>query len=72
MPRYLTSAVARVKAPGCQQRQTPCILGGQGIGKTEAGRSLFGPDFYGDGLSSALDIDDVTRLQFVWGWSWAS
>ncbi|MDC0260767.1 bifunctional DNA primase/polymerase [Synechococcus sp. AH-551-N17] len=67
MPRFLVGAVARVITPGCQLRQTPVLLGGQGIGKTEMGRALFGHEFYGDGLSPALDIDDVTRLQFVWG-----
>ena len=33
----------------------------------EKHRIRFGHEFYGDGLSSTLDIDDVTRLQFVWG-----
>ncbi len=67
LPRYLVSAVARVINPGCQVRQTPVLMGGQGIGKTEMGRALFGADHYGDGLTPALDIDDVTRLQYVWG-----
>ena len=67
MPRYLVGAVARVLTPGCQLRQTPVLQGGQGIGKTELGRALFGHDFYGDGLTPALDIDDVTKLQHVWG-----
>ncbi len=67
MPRYLVGAVARVITPGCQLRQTPVLLGGQGIGKTEMGRALFSHDFYGDGLSPTLGIDDVTRLQYVWG-----
>ena len=33
----------------------------------EKHRIRFGYEFYGDGLSSTLDIDDVTRLQFVGG-----
>ena len=67
MPRYLVGAVARVLTPGCQLRQTPVLQGGQGIGKTELGRALFGHDFYGDGLTPALDIDEVTKLNYVWG-----
>ena len=51
----------------CQLRQTPVLQGDQGIGKTELGRALFGHDCYGDGLTPALDIDDVTKLQHVWG-----
>lgn len=67
LPRYLVSAVARVISPGCLVRQTPVLLGPQGVGKTEAGRALFGHDWYGDGLSSELGIDDITLLQQCWG-----
>ena len=63
LPRYLVSAVARVISPGCLVRQTAVLLGPQGVGKTEAGRALFGHDWYGDGLSGELGIDDVTLLQ---------
>lgn len=61
------SAVARVISPGCLVRQTPVLLGPQGVGKTEAGRALFGHDWYGDGLSGELGIDDITLLQQCWG-----
>ena len=66
MPRYLIACVARVYEPGCLVRQVPTCVGPQQIGKTELGRALFGPDFYGDGLTSKLDVDDVTRLTRVW------
>ena len=42
-------------------------MGDQNQGKTELGRALFGHDFYGDGLSSKLDVDDVTLMARCWG-----
>ena len=33
----------------------------------ERHRIRFGHEFYGEGISSVLGIDDMTRLQFVWG-----
>jgi predicted P-loop ATPase len=66
MPRYLVASVARIYEPGCLVRQLPVLIGPQGVGKTELGRSLFGHNHYGDGLTSRLDIDDITRLTRVW------
>ena len=66
LPRFLVGMVARVFQPGCQFRQTPVLQGEQNIGKTEFGRALFGDEFYGDGLTNKLDVDDVTLVHFTW------
>ncbi|MEY4360117.1 MAG: hypothetical protein RLZZ631_1603, partial [Cyanobacteriota bacterium] len=66
LPRYLIGAVARVLDPGCHMRQLPVLIGGQDIGKSETARTLFGPAFFNDQLSSRLDVDDVTRLHRHW------
>ena len=66
MPRFLVAAVARVYEPGCLVRQVPVLIGPQDKGKTELVRALFGHDFFTDGLSPKLNMDDVTRLTRVW------
>jgi hypothetical protein len=64
--KYLIGAVARALDPGCAMRQLPVLIGPQGIGKSRAGRELFGPEFFSDQLTSRLDVDDVTRLHRHW------
>ena len=66
MQRYAVAAVQRVFEPGCQQRQVPVLLGPQYIGKTELGRALFSDEWYGDGIRSAMDVDDVTLMAQCW------
>ena len=65
MPRYLVAAVKRAIEPACQNRQIPVLIGPQNIGKTELGRSLFGK-YYGGGISTKFDIDDITKLERLW------
>ena len=66
MQRYAVAAVQRVFEQGCQQRQVPVLLGPQYIGKTELGRALFSDEWYGDGIRSAMDVDDVTLMAQCW------
>lgn len=66
MQRYAVAAVQRVFEPGCQQRQVPVLLGEQYIGKSELGRALFSDQWYGDGIRSAMDVDDVTLMAHCW------
>jgi len=71
MQRFLVSCVQRVFEPGCQQRQMPVLLDRQGVGKTILGRAVFSDDWYGDGISSAMDVDDITLLALTWGCEFA-
>ena len=65
--RYLVSAVKRIWEPGCKVRQTPVLQGPQNLGKTELGKAIFSPQWFGsDGLSQKLDHDDVARLMRFW------
>lgn len=66
LQKYLIGAVARALDPGCAMRQLPVLIGPQGIGKSRAGRELFGAEFFSDQLTSRLDVDDVTRLHRHW------
>ena len=66
MKRFLVAAVKRVEEPGCIVRQLPVLIGPQNIGKTELGKALFSPDFYGSGVSGKFDVDDITKLERVW------
>ncbi len=67
MQRFAVAAIARVFQPGCLVRQVPVLLGAQGIGKTQLGRALFSDQWYGDGISSRMDVDDVTLMALCWG-----
>lgn len=67
MPRYLVSAVARLLEPGCKVDQLPVLVGKQGIGKSELGKTLFGKAWWIDNLGHRLETDDVTRCHRVWG-----
>jgi predicted P-loop ATPase len=67
MQRFAVAAIARVFQPGCLVRQMPVLLGAQGIGKTQLGRALFSDEFYGDGISSRMDVDDETLVALTWG-----
>ena len=65
--RYLVSGVKRIWEPGCKVRQTPVLQGPQNLGKTELGKAIFSPQWFGsDGLSQKLDHDDVARLMRFW------
>ena len=66
MKRFLVAAVKRVEEPACIVRQLPVLIGPQNIGKTELGKALFSPAFYGSGVSGKFDVDDITKLERVW------
>ena len=46
--RWLLSAVARVRQPGCKVDTVLVLNGGQGMGKSSAFRVLFGPEWFSD------------------------
>ena len=67
LQRYAVAAIARVFEPGCFYKQLPVLLGPQSIGKTQMGRALFSDEWYGDGISRKMDVDDETLLAMTWG-----
>ena len=65
--RYLVAAVKRIWEPGCVVRQTPVLQGPQNLGKTQTGKAIFSPQWFGsDGLSKKLNHDDVARMMRFW------
>jgi hypothetical protein len=67
LPRYLVAAVARTFEPGCDFRQTPVLVGPQWIGKTAAGRILFGAQYFTSGLGDISNKDALDRCHQSWG-----
>jgi len=67
LQRYAVAAVARVFEPGVFIKQLPVLLGPQSIGKTQMGRALFSDEWYGDGISRKMDVDDETLMALTWG-----
>jgi predicted P-loop ATPase len=67
LPRYLVAAVARTFEPGCDFRQTPVLVGPQWIGKTAAGRILFGSEYFTSGLGDISNKDSLDRCHQSWG-----
>lgn len=66
MPKYLIGAVKRLMEPGCAPVASPIAIGGQGIGKSESAKVLFGPEFVADELSHEMSKDDLSRLHSSW------
>ena len=60
LPQYLISAAARTYLPGCDVRRSPVLIGPEEIGKTAAGRILFGPELYVSNLTD-MGRDDQLR-----------
>jgi predicted P-loop ATPase len=67
LPRYLVAAVARTFEPGCDFRQTPVLVGPQWIGKTAAGRILFGAEYFTSGIGDISNKDALDRCHQSWG-----
>jgi hypothetical protein len=67
LPRYLVAAVARTFEPGCDFRQTPVLVGPQWIGKTAAGRILFGAQYFTSGVGDLANKDALDRCHQSWG-----
>ena len=65
IPQFLISSVARVFRPGCKIRRTPVIVGPQGRGKTELGRTLFSSKYWVEGVHD-FKKDDLMRCQSAW------
>ena len=66
LPRYLISAVARIKRPGADYRQTLVLVGPQWRGKSQLGKKLFGEDHWVEGVSD-LGRDALMKCHMAWG-----
>jgi predicted P-loop ATPase len=65
-PRWLISAVARVRDPGCQVDHMLVLEGPQGRRKSTALRCLASPGWYTDRLSDPSKKDSAEELPGVW------
>jgi predicted P-loop ATPase len=64
---FLLAAVRRVRQPGCKFDHMPVLEGAQGMGKSTAVKTLFGPEWFTDSLPAALESRDAALgLQGVW------
>jgi predicted P-loop ATPase len=64
--RFLIGAVARAMAPGCKMDTMLILEGPQGLKKSTALRTLFGPDFFTDEIADLNSKDAALQLQGVW------
>ncbi len=64
---FLVSAVSRVMNPGSKVDFMTILEGGQGKGKTEAVRILFGPENYASAMESPTNKDFFQALPGRWG-----
>ena len=63
--RFLISAVARVRKPGCQVDTVPILEGDQGLGKSMALRTLARP-WFTDHVPDLQSKDAQLQIQGVW------
>lgn len=64
--RWLISSVARGLKPGCKMDTMPILEGPQGALKSSAVKSLYGEEFFTDGLSDISTKDAKMEMQGVW------
>lgn len=64
---WLVSSVARGLRPGCKVDTMPILEGPQGALKSTAIRTLYGDQFFTDGLSDIGSKDAKMEMQGVWG-----
>lgn len=65
-PRWLISAVARTRQPGCKVDHVIVYEGPQGIGKSTAVRILAGDDYFGDDIPAVGSKDAQTYIAGAW------
>ncbi len=65
--RFLISAVARARDPGCKVDSMPVVCGRQGVGKSSGARALFGDDWFSDAsLPDLRNKDAAIILRGTW------
>lgn len=67
LQRFLVGAVQRAIEPGCKMDYSCVLHGGQGIGKSEFWKHLFGRDFYQSFNSDMEGKDKYLALHASWG-----
>jgi predicted P-loop ATPase len=64
--KFLIGAVARAMRPGCKMDNVLVLEGRQGIGKTRAVATLFGPDFMTSNLGDLRGREGPISIQGFW------
>jgi predicted P-loop ATPase len=64
--RWLISAIARIRSPGCQVDHCLILKGEQGVRKSGALRTLAGAEFFTDQMPDLSDKDSSLQVQGRW------
>jgi len=69
--KFLISAVARIRQPGCKVDTMLVLEGAQGVKKSSSIEALFGSDYFSDQLSDVATKDASSDVRGKWVLEWA-